>query len=300
LRPEHIYVDGRPIVIDCIEFSEELRMLDIADELCFLGMECEHLGEREFGNVILAEYQKVSGDCVPEALLAFYRSYRASVRAKVAALRRDQQDGSRTASNRLAVEYLKLAEQYAKELGPPILLLVGGLMGSGKSTLAAKLANMFAIELLSTDHIRHGLFGPSVAPTAYREGNYRPDMRQRVYDELFRQAEELLSNGESVVLDGTFLTTCLRERADNLARQHGAQALHIQCGCPPEIAFARIQSRQQGAKSESEARTELYHRQAQDLESPLPDEPSIMLDTTGSMSQQIRAVCDGLRSQTGK
>ena len=45
LRPEHIYVDGRPIVIDCLEFSEELRTVDIADELSFLAMECERLGD---------------------------------------------------------------------------------------------------------------------------------------------------------------------------------------------------------------------------------------------------------------
>ena len=298
LRPEHIYVDGRPIVIDCIEFSEELRTLDIADELCFLGMECEHLGERDFGDVILAEYERASGDRVPESLLSFYRCYRASVRAKVAALRREQQGGARTALNRLAAEYLALAEKYAKRLGPPVLLVVGGLMGSGKSTLAAKLGDVFAIGLLSTDHIRHGLIGSRAGPAAYGEGNYCPDMRNRVYDELFRQAEELLSNGESVVLDGTFLTSCLRDRAYKLADQHGDRALHIHCSCSREIAYARIQSRQDAGQSESEARTELYDLQAQDLESPWADEPAITIDTTRSMSQQIRAVCDELKRLT--
>jgi aminoglycoside phosphotransferase family enzyme/predicted kinase len=297
LRPEHIYVDGRPIIIDCIEFSKELRTLDIADELCFLGMESEYLGDRELGKLILAEYEKVSGDRVPASLLSFYRCYRASVRAKVAALRGEQQDGEGTASDRLAAEYLDLAERYAKELGPPILLVVGGLMGSGKSTLAAKLADVFAIKLLSTDHIRHGLIGSSEAPAGYGEGNYRPDMRHRVYDELFQQAEKLLSKGESVVLDGTFLTCCLRDRAYDLVSRHGAVALYVQCTCPRDVAYTRIQKRSADGQSESEARTELYDLQFQDLESPWADEPAISVDSTATLQKQIRDVCDKLKER---
>ncbi len=83
LRPDHIYLDGQPIVIDCIEFSDELRTLDIADELSFFSMECEHLGELEFGNTVIAEYQRDSGDRVSKSLLSFYRCYRASVARKL-------------------------------------------------------------------------------------------------------------------------------------------------------------------------------------------------------------------------
>ena len=90
LRPEHIYLNGHPTVIDCIEFSEELRTVDIADELSFLGMECERLGDGGLGKAVLAEYQRMSGDQVPDSLLAFYRCYRAIVRAKVALLRSQQ------------------------------------------------------------------------------------------------------------------------------------------------------------------------------------------------------------------
>ncbi len=203
--------------------------------------------------------------------------------------------GARTASTRLAAEYLELAGQYAKELAPPILLVVGGLMGSGKSTLAAKLADVFAIDLLSTDHIRHGLVGSSEVPAAYGEGNYRPNMRHRVYDELFRQAETLLSKGESVVLDGTFLTCCLRDRAYDLARRHAAVALYVQCTCPRDVAYARIQKRIDGGRSESEARTELYDLQSQDLESPWADEPAMSVDSTATLEKQVRGICDKLK-----
>jgi predicted kinase len=233
---------------------------------------------------------------LPESLLSFYRCYRASVRAKIALIRGRQQtnDAARSSSD-LVRQYIDLADRYAKQLGPPILLIVGGLMGSGKSTLASELAEAFGSELISTDNIRHGLTGTSEAPACYGEGNYRPDMRSRVYDELFRQAGELLKDGQSVVLDGTFLTCCLRDRAYDLGRRNGAMCLHMNCTCPRQIAYARIQKRIETGQSQSEARTELYDLQAQDLESPWADEPTITLETTSGVSEQNRAVCAELK-----
>jgi aminoglycoside phosphotransferase family enzyme/predicted kinase len=296
LRPEHIYLNGRPIVIDCIEFSDELRTLDFADEISFLGMECQRLGSDGLGELILAEYETKCGDHVPPSLFVFYQCYRATVRAKVALLREVQMPaGAEGASTDLAAQYIDLADRYAEQLGPSTLLIVGGLMGSGKSTLAANLTDALAGELLSTDHIRHGSIGSSAVPEGYGQGNYQPGMRHRVYNELFRHANELLKDGQSVVLDGTFLTCSLRDRAYELAARNGAVSVHVQCACPPEVAHARIQKRAEAGQSESEARTELYDLQAQDLESPWADEPSITIDTTYSLPQQLRAVFDELK-----
>jgi uncharacterized protein len=299
LRPEHIYVDGRPIVIDCIEFSDELRTVDIADELSFLAMECERMNGGGLGESVIEAYQSAAGDRVPVSLHSFYRCYRAMVRAKVALLRKQQHaNDSATSPADLIRQYIDLADEYAKQLGPPILLIVGGLMGSGKSTLATKLGDAFAIDVLSTDHIRRSMFGSSEVPADFGEGNYRPDMRNRVYDELFRHAEELLKDCQSVVLDGTFLTGCLRDRAYDLGRKNGAVSLHVQCTCPREVAHARIQKRGDAGQSDSEARTELYDLQARDLEPPWADESAITVDTTTAVSEQIRATCVEIKRLT--
>jgi predicted kinase len=238
----------------------------------------------------------VSGDHLPESLLSFYRCYRALVRAKVALIRGQQQtNNAASSSSDLVRRYIDLADRYAKKLGPPILLIVGGLMGSGKSTLASELAEALGSDLISTDHIRHGLMGASEAPAGYGEGKYRPDMRGRVYDELYRQVDEQLKDGQSVVLDGTFLTCCLRDRAYDLGNRNGAVSLHVQCTCPRPIAYARIEKRAEAGRSESEARTELYDLQAQDLEPPWADEPAITIDTTSALPEQFRAVCAELK-----
>ena len=87
LRPEHIYLLPEPAIIDCLEFSDELRHADVADELSFLAEECDFIGAGELGRRLAGQVLARLGDQPPAELLAFYRSYRACVRAKVAALR---------------------------------------------------------------------------------------------------------------------------------------------------------------------------------------------------------------------
>ena len=41
LRTEHVYLGEPPAIIDCLEFSGELRWLDGVDEVGFLALECE-------------------------------------------------------------------------------------------------------------------------------------------------------------------------------------------------------------------------------------------------------------------
>ena len=88
LRPEHVCFTEPPVVFDCIEFNEEFRRLDVADDLAFLISECDYLGSTWVGDRLAKRFHVLTGDQPPTMLWAFYKSYRACVRAKVAALRR--------------------------------------------------------------------------------------------------------------------------------------------------------------------------------------------------------------------
>ena len=85
LRPEHVCVRPRPAIIDCLEFAKDLRVVDPVDELTFLALECEHLGEPRVGMWFLDAYRHATGDEPPALLQDFYRVYRALRRAKIAA-----------------------------------------------------------------------------------------------------------------------------------------------------------------------------------------------------------------------
>jgi aminoglycoside phosphotransferase family enzyme len=116
LRPEHVCLGPPPVIIDCVEFNREFRHLDPADELAYLGMECERLGAETIGPMLLARYGLLTGDQPPAALVGFYKSFRALLRAKLAAWHLDDRTVRYPSQwfNR-AQAYLALAERYARE-----------------------------------------------------------------------------------------------------------------------------------------------------------------------------------------
>ena len=119
LRPEHICLQPVPAIIDCLEFDRQLRVLDPADELAFLALECERLGDGRVGQWFLDTYRRVTGDHLPRPLLRFYRVYRALRRARIAIAHLDDpsvRDPARFAAR--ARRYLEMVE--------PVTLTVAG------------------------------------------------------------------------------------------------------------------------------------------------------------------------------
>jgi aminoglycoside phosphotransferase family enzyme len=116
LRPEHILLDDPPAVIDCLEFDRNLRILDRAEELEFLSLECARLGAATTGETIARDCLDRLGDAVPTALRCFYRSHRAATRAKLYVWRASEPDGGTPQQwHAVAREYLALARQAAGE-----------------------------------------------------------------------------------------------------------------------------------------------------------------------------------------
>jgi aminoglycoside phosphotransferase family enzyme len=85
LRPEHICLGTDPQIIDCLEFSAALRLLDAAEEMAFLALECERIGCKQVGRRIYETYVRRQSDPAAADLYEFYRSVRAVVRALLCA-----------------------------------------------------------------------------------------------------------------------------------------------------------------------------------------------------------------------
>lgn len=116
LRPEHIYLlDTSPIIIDCIEFNRNLRLLDIADELSFLQMACASFGSEDIGVRIFEIYKHVTGDKPHPALICFYAGVRALTRACLALLHLQEiPDVDPVKWNKKMRQYLELAQEYGE------------------------------------------------------------------------------------------------------------------------------------------------------------------------------------------
>lgn len=108
LRPEHICLEPRPVIIDCLEFDRELRLLDPVSEVSFLALECRRLGAAWVGARLLERVAQPL--CATTAELApFYQGYHALVRAAVAIWHLDDPEQRRHEQWRARAElYLRL------------------------------------------------------------------------------------------------------------------------------------------------------------------------------------------------
>ncbi len=112
LRPEHIAMTWPPAIIDCLEFSRVLRLMDAADEIAFLALECERLGAAGHAATIVKSYRELANDPAPVALMHFYAGIHAVTRAKLAVwhLRDPALRDARWRT--AAMNYLALAERH--------------------------------------------------------------------------------------------------------------------------------------------------------------------------------------------
>jgi aminoglycoside phosphotransferase family enzyme/predicted kinase len=297
LRPEHICLTNPPAVYDCIEFSADLRRVDVLDELCFLAMDCDLLNADSVGRSILDAYLAKSGDRASPECIPFYKAYRACVRSKVAVLRARQLSGEgRQAQIHLSEQYLELANRYVRLAGTrPLLLVVTGLIGTGKSTLARFVAEELGIEILRTDEIRKETIPGASESDQFGEGRYRPEARARVYGELVRRAAEKLSVGTSVILDGTFTRAADRRAAVRCAHEWKADVFIVDCVCSRDTALRRIQARlHQNEPDASEARSEFYDLQAAERSCEENAAVDLRINTTESLTTQAAYIFKAL------
>lgn len=114
LKPEHISLRTPPVIIDCLEFKKDLRIMDTAEELAFLAVECELLGNEEVGAVFFQEYEQVTKDNIPILLKYFYKSKQAVLRSRFAIWHiKETRYRGNIKWKRRAENFLKLAEKYA-------------------------------------------------------------------------------------------------------------------------------------------------------------------------------------------
>ncbi len=243
LRAEDIFCepDG-PRILDCLAFSEQLRISDVLADIGFLAMDLIHLGFDAIAQRVLDRYAELTAETHPRSLAQHYIAYRAHVRAKVCCLQYAQGDADKgdlaRSMHRLAAERLAGSA--------PRLVIVGGGPGTGKSTLARGLSDAAGLAYVGSDIVRKELAGLSPlerAGAAAGEGIYTPEMSERTYRELVRRAEVLLSRGEPVVLDASFTREADRAMPTELARRRRVALVELRCEVDRETAARRVTER---------------------------------------------------------
>ena len=297
LRLEHVYLvpDREPVVIDCIEFNERFRYADVCADIAFLSMDLAWFGRPDLEERLLAAYARATGDYDLYALVDFYQSYRAYVRAKVNALSLASSAfdfAARAKAEADARRYLLVALAAERPaLAAPRLIAVGGMIASGKSSVADALGERLSLPVIASDETRKRMLG--VTPTTpLRDGPwqaaYSADATERVYAELLRRARVVLESGRSVVVDATFSRRSQRACARAVAQATGAGFSFVECCTSEAVARARLAARAQGP-SVSDGRSEIYAELAARYEpvAELPRSEHISLDTGAALERSL-------------
>ena len=144
------------------------------------------------------------------------------------------------------------AEFAEAELSPDILLITCGLPGTWKTETSQEISKIKEYPILRTDLIRLQVLKNEDIFDAKVAGNM--SKRELVYDEMFRQADDLAQKGKGVILDATFVTQKLRRRAAEIAAKNKIAFVILQTSCSENASITRILRRTK-QKYESNALT---------------------------------------------
>jgi len=250
-------VDGRPLLFDCIEFSEDIASIDVLYDLAFLLMDLGHRGHRDFASLVFNRYLDLTGEDDGIAAMPLFVSLRAVIRAHVTATMAEHGWGGGDAAAAFAEARAYLDDGEAVLVGhEPRLIAIGGLSGAGKSTLAARLAPELGrppgARVLRSDVFRKLLFG-SEPETALPQEAYAPEFTERVYRDLCARAAAALRAGSTAIIDAVALREDERRAFAAVAAAAGVPFTGLWLQAPADSMIARVGGRRGDASDASRA-----------------------------------------------
>jgi aminoglycoside phosphotransferase family enzyme/predicted kinase len=291
-----VLLDGEPVPFDGIEFSDELRFIDVICDVAFTFMDLMDHGVPPLAWRLVGRYLELTGDYAGLSVLPYYATYRALVRAEIALIRLRQPELKRQVRLREHTSfehYLALAERL-RRAGTRSLVVMTGLSGSGKSTIALELAQQLGGVRIRSDVERKRLFGFAPQDRTQR-AVYSREATARTYDRMAEVARAALAAGVPVVVDGAFLKRAERDRFRALARELDARFALVACEAPPDVLRARVAARHRAGSDASEADLDVLARQIGWQEPLSPDErvDCVQIDTQGDWTG-VEAQCRSL------
>ena len=250
-----VLIDDQPTLFDAIEFDEKIATCDVLYDLAFLLMDLWTRGLHKDANLLFNRYlwlvEDIAGTLKGLALMPFFLSLRAAIRAEVTVL----QQGDVAAQAREARVYFDAAHDFLKPR-PLNLIAIGGLSGTGKTTLAAALAPMIdrppgAVHLRSDIERKRLMNVPALERLP--DDAYRHEVTERVYQELRDLTAIALAAGQSVIVDAVHLKEAERLAIEEVARQNQARFNGLWLEAPVEQLAQRVTQRQGDASDATAA-----------------------------------------------
>jgi uncharacterized protein len=295
-----VLLEGLPVPFDGIEFSDELRFIDVVSDIAFTFMDLLDHGMSRLAWRFVGGYLEQTGDYDGLPLLRYYAVYRALVRAEVALIRLRQPHLAlhmRLREHASFEQYLGLAESLTRP-GPRTVVVMNGLSGSGKSTVALELAQQLGGVRVRSDVERKRLFGFSPQDDT-AQAVYTEAATARTYARMADVAQAAVAAGVPLVVDAAFLRKAERDAFRALAVQLDARFALVACEAPHAVMRSRVVKRIAAGRDPSEANPGVLDRQLGWAEPLTPDEldDGTVVDTEAgwsSVEQQCATIVSRL------
>lgn len=280
-----VLIDEEPVLFDCIDFSGELRWIDVMNDLAFLIMDLHEHDALNNARRLLNHYLEITGDYYGIAVLRYYLVYRALVRAKIAAIRHEQAEDSDALTE--CHRYIELATGFTR-VSRPVLFITRGLSGSGKTHAGQVLLEYRGAVRIRSDVERKRLQGITALEKSgshLGEGLYSSEMSNRTYDRLAELASAILESDESVIVDATFLEHKRRETFMQLAERCHVPVIILACEAGENTLRQRVLARSQGRTDASEADIKVLEHQLQhqDAFTTMEEEVVVRINTENDL-----------------
>ena len=155
-----------------------------------------------------------------------------------------------------------------------------GLPGSGKSYVSDYIRQKYGYSILSGEEITIQLFGnEKVSGKKYAQ----------VYKVIRQKASELLSQGKSVVIDGTNLKQMFRQQIYDEVSCDSMKLINLKVD--DKISLDRI------SKRENSCSVETYNNFKNQIEEPHPFEKAIILESDDRLLDNIDEIIKNNKNQ---
>lgn len=268
---QHVWFEtdrAAPILIDCLEFRDDLRQIDAAAEVAFLAMDLSYRRRTRLAARFLRTYAAEADDFDLYRVVDYFVSYRAAVRAKVAALASVDAEiaaEQRAGAAKSAARHLAFAVRALAPRGRGAIALVSGVVGTGKSTAATALADATNGVVIASDRVRKHLAGLA-AEDRGGAGLYTDASKDEVYAALLERAAAVLDGGRVAILDATYASRRHRDAVVAFAASRGLDVTIVETLCDPATARARLARRAARGRDASDAGPERYDRSVSEFE----------------------------------
>ena len=255
-----LQLGGEATAFDGIEFDDELRWIDVLDDIAFLAMDLMAHGQRALAFRFINAYLEASGDYDGLPALRFYMVCRALVRALVTAIGQGQ--GMHSAARCGAADYLALAAALSASADAR-LAITHGLPGSGKSFVSQRVIEAVGAIRVRSDVERKRLFGLGALQSSrdcVPGGIYDEVTTARTYARLHAVAHRTLGAGWPVVVDAAFLCRSERAQFAALAAALAVPFSIFDCRAALPLLRQRLEQRQASGADPSEADVAVLER----------------------------------------